>query len=302
MQAFTPLTAFNGRLPLSTAYVYTKQEIYGFLNAVVANPGNYGVPDANRQHLAMLRDNIVALGVPDGALYIRDTPRQQLLRQQGVVALSPTNAIPWVAKQERYFLMFDLLGVFLSLCGPAPANATARNYHLPLVAVYARWCGTLAASKGKTPTVAQITWGVVGGATHSFLGASAQGYDNGGNWPNLVKQTRFNYVNGGGLLHPPWGAFNDSPKIHADGAAGTHFGNCGETYPFLYILTQNSTFTRGNAQGIAVKVAKCTPRTPQTPYDAAFGSTLWDTARMHPCDNCAELINTNGGTLANFQL
>ena len=39
----------------------------------------------------------------------------------------------------RYSTMADLLGLFLSLIGPAPIRATKRNCYLPLTAIYCRW-------------------------------------------------------------------------------------------------------------------------------------------------------------------
>lgn len=42
------------------------------------------------------------------------------------------------------YTVFDFLGWFLSVTCHPPPTATNKNYYLPLVAMYARWCVTLA--------------------------------------------------------------------------------------------------------------------------------------------------------------
>lgn len=135
-----------------------------------------------------------------------------------------------------------MLGLFLSLMGPAPTNATRKNYFLPLVVVYARWCIALSPGSGLAPTVAQITWVTKSNRQYPFLGASAKGFAPGrGPWSNLVKQKRHCVVSG--LLRLPYTAYGDSPTLDLQGKPGWNMGNCGETYPFLYLLTSVNAFS-----------------------------------------------------------
>ena len=174
---------------------------------------------------------------------MKPTPEQQILRKDDKTpTLDPTKQIPWTINtiSEEYFIIFDLLGVFLSLMGPAPTTGTAptaKNYFLPLVVVYAKWSRALARSKAFAPTVVQITWSSEdsGSTWYSFLGSSAAGFVKDPTWKDLVGKTRHDYLSG--ILSPSdWPTYGHSPARDANKDAGTNFGNCGETYPFLYIL------------------------------------------------------------------
>ena len=130
--------------------------------------------------------------------------------------------------------------------GPAPTSGTAptsKNYFLPLVVVYARWCRLLAKSVGFTPTIAQITWSSKdnGKTWYSFLGSSAGGFVKEQTWKDLVGKTRHDYLNAI-LQSSQWPNYGQSPLKDKDDKAGTNFGNCGETYPFLYILASVDLF------------------------------------------------------------
>ena len=171
---------------------------------------------------------------------MKPTPAQQILRKdQKTPALEPTKKIPWTINNisEEYFIIFDLLGVFLSLMGPAPTAGTAptaKNYFLPLVVVYAKWCTVLSRSKGFRPTIAQITWSTKDSKIYSFLGSSVGGFVKEQAWIDLVGKTRHAYLST--ILKAPYTAYGQSPVRTANKGAGTNFGNCGETYPFLYVL------------------------------------------------------------------
>jgi hypothetical protein len=143
-----------------------------------------------------------------------------------------------------YWSPYDLLGLFLAYMGPAPENARKRNFYLPLTAVYGRWCRQIAghwttpnAGVGALPIVFQCTWRAVPGRRDFFLGAALAGYKWNvlatGTWETVLKRARFDLVReaaeGRGFN------FDTSPRINRN--AGTRFGNCAETYPFLNILT-----------------------------------------------------------------
>jgi len=150
-----------------------------------------------------------------------------------------------------YWSPYDLLGLFLSLMGRAPTDAKKWNFHLPLTAVYGRWCSQIAGRKpnggaGPTPAIFQCTWHKVDGEDNEFfLGASLGGYEwdkakEVGNWKIVLQTARFNLIRDTGVLQsdiaPDGGvwSFGRSPIIlKNDGLTGTNFGNCAETYPFL---------------------------------------------------------------------
>jgi hypothetical protein len=68
----------------------------------------------------------------------------------------------WINDEKQcFFIIYDLMGIFLSLMGvfPTTQTLTAKNYSLPLIALYGKWCQKLADNASNwTPTTAQITW------------------------------------------------------------------------------------------------------------------------------------------------
>ncbi|EQK97925.1 hypothetical protein OCS_06362 [Ophiocordyceps sinensis CO18] len=152
----------------------------------------------------------------------------------------------------------DLLGLLLSAMGPAPDGATEKNFYLPLLALYGRWChrisgnrgvnGRSQAGAGDPAFVYQCTWNE---ATRGFfLGASLSGYVclpfyEVGQWETAVKTARFNLLSSFYALERqgfsvngtryPW-RFGSSVNIIIDRTTGNQFGNCAETYPFLCMM------------------------------------------------------------------
>lgn len=172
--------------------------------------------------------------------------------------------------QLEFWSPHDLLGLFLSLMGPAPAGANKRNYFLPLTAVYGRWCAKIAGrgARGFEPTSGRIVQGVSDPPTvfqctwegnekrldqRFFLGASLAGYNwnlnETGQWENTLKMGRYNVLKERASLEPEY-SFERSPNRiklippekpggpveYGIDPTGTRFGNCGETYPFVVML------------------------------------------------------------------
>lgn len=121
------------------------------------------------------------------------------------VEWAETNPSPGsLPRRWRYFNPYDLLGLFLSLLGPAPPGATGKNFYLPLAIVLARWCsqigGPRARGKGPLPFMLQCTW-VESRAQRCpfFLGTSLGGYDwetGLGNWKRELRFARYELVEG----------------------------------------------------------------------------------------------------------
>jgi hypothetical protein len=153
--------------------------------------------------------------------------------------------------------------------GPAQPAATKLDFFIPLTAVYGRWCYviggnvkrgpkgqkvTVGSGIGASPTITQCTWreskGPAGG-WEFCLGASLAGIEKSkqsGSWETRVKMERFNLLtNFNNVSTETWPdpkdpdkkvgwAFENSPERTEGGDSKSHFGNCGETYPFLQIL------------------------------------------------------------------
>jgi hypothetical protein len=147
-----------------------------------------------------------------------------------------------------YWSPYDLLGLFLSLMGPAPNGATKRNFYLPMTAVYGRWCRQIAGNAPRNgicdrPYMFQCTWSIPfdhsGRPTRFFLGSSLAGYDwrphLTGTWKTVLRRARFALVDGH-RLRQAGHDFDNSPMIERRGESGTKFGNCAETYPFMNLL------------------------------------------------------------------
>lgn len=134
-----------------------------------------------------------------------------------------------------YWNNYDLLGLFLSSLGPAPANATKESFYLPLVCMYGRWCAQIGS---KTPFMYSCCFRSRG-ERDFFLGASLEGYawdyELTGRWKPMLQMARFSLVNTERFRLTNW-SFDVSPKRQTDPVRGARFGNCAETLPFIHLL------------------------------------------------------------------
>jgi len=172
-----------------------------------------------------------------------DRPRRgnrQPLPPQPPATISKFRVRQHLHNDRGYWSPYDLLGLFLSLIGPAPDRATKRNFYLPITAVYGRWCHQIAGRNsggvGDIPYMFQCTWRT-GPPTWFSLGSSLAGYEWSpnltGTWKTVLKRARFDLVDPVPLLQLGYN-FDNSPMI-AWGYS-TRFGNCAETYPFADLL------------------------------------------------------------------
>jgi hypothetical protein len=134
-----------------------------------------------------------------------------------------------------YWGLYDLLGLFLSLIGPAPVGATKKNFYVPLTATYGRWCAKIG---DRLSYMFNCCWSVRENQQDTFsLGASLGGYMTKkrltGCWHYVCQRGRFSLVDGEPLKLAGW-TFGDSPCIRDGGHVS--FGNCAETYPFIRLL------------------------------------------------------------------
>ncbi|KAG4291798.1 hypothetical protein FPRO06_13051 [Fusarium proliferatum] len=229
-----------------------------------------------------------------------------------------------------YWSHYDLLGLFLSLMGPAQPNSDRFRFFLPLTAVYARWAFTIG-GYGKPPTIFQCTWITGPDSKVDFsLGASMGGQNYGsinkengenslGNWSERLQRSRFDLLTGWNAIEdsewtnkngePERFAFETSPSIDS-GLSTTKFGNCGETYPFVQMLNQYRATGKEEIKGLALN-------SPFLGDDALWGG--YSLANIHveaakkrqdeeisfkwiwsPCRNCKHLIKVASAELDNF--
>ncbi|KAI1124289.1 hypothetical protein F5Y10DRAFT_285214 [Nemania abortiva] len=212
---------------------------------------------------------------------------------------------------------YDLLGLFLSVLGPAGVGATKKNFFLPLCAVYAKWCSRLAGradgrwgwatpglGEGVWPFMFNITWRPEGNpvtAIYFFLGSSTAGdqwkENLVGQWRARVQRSRFNVLYGALPLKPfkqdSFDKKNSPVELRTKGA-GQCYGNCAETYPFIFSIRGTVDANR-NLQGLAL----------QKEFMSAENLKAYDESQVWkklygPCGNCSEIIKCAGASEKNF--
>ncbi|KMU80395.1 hypothetical protein CISG_02247 [Coccidioides immitis RMSCC 3703] len=210
-----------------------------------------------------------------------------------------------------YWNPHDLLGLFLWVIGFAPAPANARRFYIPMTAVYGRWCRVLSPFAGSDisfPAALQCTWRTRdGGASEFFLGGSLAGWATkvtsgspvGKKWPDRLRLARYERI--GGVIPAPY-SFDVSVLRTPTYLAGTRFGNCAETYPFLEL------FRAKQCHGIALesKIAYDETLTEYQMYreQKVFvrGENNLPLAFKPPCPNCEALIGIFQGDVNNFSV
>lgn len=194
---------------------------------------------------------------PDQIIY-RKLPDPENDENRGVPTLEHkefTTQLYNSGGSKPYWNLWSLLGLFLSLKYKAKEGSTKREFFARLAAMYGWWCRTMVSNVAevvKYPAVFQCTWGRVGDSGdfdlflgHSFGGVkvpknAVAGEQEGEHpWMTAVKQGRYNlleYIVQTDLAKG-W-SFEKSPMrdLKKKGKAGTRFGNCGETYPFLSLV------------------------------------------------------------------
>ncbi|KAI1171803.1 hypothetical protein F4777DRAFT_31352 [Nemania sp. FL0916] len=219
-----------------------------------------------------------------------------------------------------WFNPYDLLGLFLSVLGPAAVGATKKTFFLPLCAVYARWCSRIAghaddewewdppgAGEGIWPRMFNITWrpeGTPETGIHFFLGSSTAGdkwdMEETGQWKRRVQRQRFDVLHSALQLKP----FNadsfdkrKSPVQDRFKGGGWAYGNCAETYPFIFSV-RGTVDANKNLQGLALQ--KEFMQDPNLKiYDPSILGAPWRNLRG-PCENCSAIITNAGADLKNF--
>ena len=109
--------------------------------------------------------------MPDQHIYRRADPSWTPQRQgrprrgnrpplppQPQATISKFRVRRYLHNNRDYWSPYDLLGLFLSLMGSAPAGATKRNFYLPMTAGYGRWCRQIAGSLPHNGMAGWVRW------------------------------------------------------------------------------------------------------------------------------------------------
>ncbi|KAG5755186.1 hypothetical protein H9Q70_002211 [Fusarium xylarioides] len=343
-----PSWAKSGDKWFRTAYKWKRDEIFNWMEKMAASGSDQEVRDL----LTAIRGRLIDLSLPNGKLY-KDKKRRPDSHISRNVNLdfkredeksSKFTVSPIFFRQitktfkgpaPDWWCPYDLLGLFLSLLGPAPSTATKYNFYLPLTGVYGRWCARIAGKpernwkkwkpdakgEGTLPYVFQCTWSLeVDDSTKKhwaryFLGASTAGdkWENKitekdpksptytGAWRERVGEERFKMLYRCQRLvmvrESDYREKNAPSQTIADGSM-VAYGNCAETYPFIMISSSNTTQNLKYMSGLALQ--KNFLRDEEyAEYKAAPNTPIWENL-MAPCPNCTMLIAMAGATRSKF--
>ncbi|KAI2780787.1 hypothetical protein F4815DRAFT_469101 [Daldinia loculata] len=228
--------------------------------------------------------------------------------------------------ESRWANPYDLLGLFISILGPAPTAADKNNYFLPLAAVYGRWCSRIAGracwkwewdtrgnGAGDWPYMFQVTWKLMKAPVDKkppagkkppadykvfFLGSSIAGDDwiekKTGKWRRAVQQSRFDWLHSGlrlKTLKPE--DFDSSPvQKNPNTTSNQPYGNCAETYPFIFSVRSSGN---KNLMGLALQRDYMKNEKLEDYNHGEVSANL-----CGPCANCRKLIEDAGAKIANF--
>ncbi|KAF4958795.1 hypothetical protein FGADI_2139 [Fusarium gaditjirri] len=340
-----PAWAKPGDKWFRTAYKWRMNQIFEWMNKIATTAGSQ---DA-RILLTAIYNRLLSLSLPEGSLYkdaklLPPSHIARFLNQDWnkddektsrfiVSGMSFRQTIEnFIGPMPDWWSPFDLLGLFLSLLGPAPSTANKNNFYLPLTAVYGRWCARIAGQpdrgwkkwrpefrgEGTLPFVFQCTWHVE--VDHStkqhwgryFLGASTAGdkWDTNpksptftGSWRERVQEARFNMLfkcQKIGMVMVDDFSAKRAPNMNIANRSMVPFGNCGETYPFAMIFLKEKSKNLPSMSGLALQ-KRFMEKEEYGDYDEFSDSPIWKSL-MAPCANCMVLIQRAGANNSQFAL
>ena len=139
-----------------------------------------------------------------------------------------------------YYSLYDVLGWFMTVLGPAPPEASMENYLVPMASVFCKWSTTLSGGN-RPPVMASIVH--VPSAPQSLslinvdivddpipdvtLGSSLP---KGQSLKDLCQQSRFQMLKQAGGFNLTEEQAPQASKM------SQHFGHCAETYPFIMAM------------------------------------------------------------------
>jgi hypothetical protein len=206
----------------------------------------------------------------------------------------------------KHWSPFDILGNIMSWLGMAPPSATLYNFFIPLTAVFAMWCSKIAPDL-PLPTTYCVTWDqqpTSDSLLNFRLGANLGGYDGRASldWTYRLKRARYEILSPR-LKLPGKDPFKDAPELGKGRGPGWSYGQCAETYPFVYMFEPHSAEANKTIHGIALKWDF---------IDREYFAEMPNPAQFHSrdnslnmlkglCRNCSEVVHSNKGERSNFR-
>ncbi|TVY77082.1 hypothetical protein Focb16_v008069 [Fusarium oxysporum f. sp. cubense] len=342
-----PFWANPGEGWFRKAYKWNRDQIYDWMKKT-ADAGGVQPGDQDlRTLLTEIYNRLISLSLEKGSLYkdITKQPSSHIARlmnrdwKKEDETSSKFIVSGWYYRHTpravlgpvpQWWCPFDLLGLFLSLLGPAPASADKNNFYLPLTAVYGRWCSRIAGAadekwkwkpsiegEGELPFVFQCTWYLqVDKSTRQhwgqyFLGASNAGdkfetdvkldtYT--GAWRERAQEARFDMLFR--CQKVPMVQVNDfknktAPNMEKKADRNmVPYGNCAETYPFAIRFLADKKQNQTSMTGLALK-SKFMEKAEYPDYEEYSTSDVWKNL-MAPCANCKVLLQNAGALESQF--
>ncbi|KAI1406918.1 hypothetical protein F5Y13DRAFT_144196 [Hypoxylon sp. FL1857] len=339
------LEAFGDPAFFRTAFEYSLDQITGWMDdCVTGTKGGLRTQDPDiRNQLKAINSKFLTLILPDGSQYNNPDPYLQP-KSHFLRARHPDWHKKNVKKEDKvkfilnlyrtdyqgaleasinskWWSPYDLLGLFISILGPAPAGANKVNYFLPLTAVYGRWCSRIAGraltkwnwtnrgdGAGDWPFMFQITWKPEGKPAVTgfrfFLGSSLAGDEwkerDVGQWLTAVQLKRFEMFRDSLQLKVLADkSFTTSPVQESNDPNKHPFGNCAETYPFIFSF-RNNKLKNSDLCGLALQRDFLMKEDLGAYNDSQYGNV--GSSVRGPCLNCQDLLTAAGAELTNFQI
>ncbi|KAL9105756.1 MAG: hypothetical protein Q9227_009104 [Pyrenula ochraceoflavens] len=303
----------NGSLDITVGFAYTRADLFAYLIRIKAEPVKYHVPPQyinapGGGGIAYEIDKLLRLAYTCYPMNLNNC--QKLIvkcrDQNATYEVSQTHipACHYDGVELPLNTVYDSLGWIMSTANAnqAPAS-TARNYYLPLLALYAKWCRLLGPNDNNA--MVHIAWFNDTAVPHRVLLGSTIGVPNLDSVnttmsvrrsENLAKATntareRQHYLNDVARLQCPPG----SSEISEQGLSqGGNYGCCAETFFFIYAATKKVPVDK--IQGFAM-----TPQAKHGAADNVYTELAAATALRDPCpEACQKLCTQLGGNWQNM--
>ncbi|KAL8772445.1 MAG: hypothetical protein Q9209_002396 [Squamulea sp. 1 TL-2023] len=212
----------DGSLDVSVGFKWNQEQLVAYLEKIKTNPASFGVEDRYINPPPQPGADNIGAAVDRIVKWAKDGITYQVLNVEVDLSLCfedvefPVNTI------------FDILGWIMSITwrtAPATGSSTSRNFFMPLLALYARWCRVIS-------HVERIILGSTIGAPSLNLDLKDTSKVESKSMAKFMNicRIRQEYLNEAGLH-----ARNSKQNVTEAGTAGSGgYGVCAETFFFIY--------------------------------------------------------------------
>ncbi|KAL8789509.1 MAG: hypothetical protein Q9213_001122 [Squamulea squamosa] len=229
----------DGSLDVSVGFKWNKEQLVAYLEKIKSNPVSLGVEDRYIHPPPQPGADNIGAAVDRIVKWAKDGITYQVLNVEVDLTLFfedvefPVNTV------------FDILGWIMSVtwrAAPPTGSSTSRNFFMPLLALYARWCRVI--SGNRRNDMVHVAWYTGAGQVEriilgSTIGAPSLNLDlkdtsdveskSMAKFMNVCRE-RQEYLNEAGLH-----AHNPNQDVTEAGKAGSGgYGLCAETFFFIY--------------------------------------------------------------------